>query len=78
MSKLLPVKAEISMELDNLSQKIKYRDSINFLEIAINTYYNITSIRFILFVDSFIGLEETLDKSNKCPISFPILDLDIQ
>jgi hypothetical protein len=77
MSKLLPVKAEISMELDNLSQKIKYREYIKFLEIAINIYYNITTMRFILFVDSFIGLEETVDKSNKCPISFPILNLDI-
>ncbi|MDP8906242.1 MAG: hypothetical protein M3M88_01830 [Thermoproteota archaeon] len=77
MSKFLPIKSEIPMELANLAQKIKYHEYTKCQEIVINALDNITSKGLILFGDSFMGLEERIDKSNKCSNSFPILDLGI-
>ncbi len=65
------------MELASQAQKIKYHGCTKCLEIPINALNNIDSKGLILFDDSFIGLEERMDKSNKCSNSFPILDLGI-
>ncbi len=77
MSKFLPMKAEKPMVLGILTQKIKYHEYIKCQEIAINALEIITSKGLILFEDSFIVLEERMDKSNKCSNSYPILDLGI-
>ncbi len=77
MSKFLPIKSENPMELANLAQKIKYHEYTKCQEITINALSNITSKGLILFEDSFMGLEERMDKSNKYSNSFPILDLGI-
>ncbi len=77
MSNFSPIKAENSMELAKQSQKIIYREYTKCLEIAINALDNITFKSLIFFLYSFNGLEERVDKSNKCPNSFPILDSGI-
>jgi hypothetical protein len=77
MSKFLPIKSENPMELAILAQKINYHEYTKCLEIPINALGNINSKGLILFEKSFIGLEERMDKSNKCSDSFRILDLGI-
>ena len=77
MSNFLPIKSENPMELAILAQKIRYHEYTKCLEIPINALGNINSKGLILFEESFIGLEERMDKSNKRSNSFPILDLGI-
>ena len=77
MSKFLLIKSENPMELAILAQKTEYHKYTKCLEFPINALDNINSKGFILFEESFIGLERRIDKSNKSSNSFPILDLGI-
>ncbi len=76
MSKFLPIKAENPMALAILTQKIKYNELYQMSRNCNQCIRN-HNIKRLNFICSFIGLEEMMDKSNKCSNSFPILDLGI-
>ena len=65
------------MELAYLEQKIKYYKYTKCQEIITNASDNMTLKFLIIIEDSFMVLEETMNKSNKYSNSFPILDLGI-